>query len=301
MDQSRPPGGRDLSKWLPVIGVVGVVLFLYIQYVVFHCFRIHSSHNPDTSRRVHDVDRTEEQLLVFHLVMLPFAYCFWKCVTTFPGTIPDGAGWDLDATDAGAGGDAETDPAERKHTGERRHCKWCLKFKPDRCHHCRVCNVCVLRMDHHCPWVYNCIGFRNHKYFILLVFYSAVALSIISRNMFESVWWSTRVDVAIPMMLSLIAAYVLASFLLVLVTAFLTFHIWLTSKAMTTIEFCEKALKNKKYDSSVFRLGLYDDICAVLGPNPLLWLLPIGLPEGDGITWRKAAKDLRRASNVSMM
>jgi len=63
-----------------------------------------------------------------------------------------------------------------------------------RCHHCRVCNICVLRMDHHCPWVYNCIGFRNHKYFILLLIYSAIDLIFIAVTMFESVWWSTRID-----------------------------------------------------------------------------------------------------------
>lgn len=49
-------------------------------------------------------------------------------------------------------------------------------------------------MDHHCPWVYNCIGFRNHKYFILLLIYSAIDLIFIAVTMFESVWWSTRID-----------------------------------------------------------------------------------------------------------
>ena len=49
-------------------------------------------------------------------------------------------------------------------------------------------------MDHHCPWVYNCIGFRNHKYFILLLIYSAIDLIFITVTMFESVWWSTRID-----------------------------------------------------------------------------------------------------------
>jgi len=26
-------------------------------------------------------------------------------------------------------------------------------------------------MDHHCPWINNCIGFWNRKYFLLLLIY----------------------------------------------------------------------------------------------------------------------------------
>jgi hypothetical protein len=35
----------------------------------------------------------------------------------------------------------------------KRKCHGCMLYKPDRAHHCAVCGVCVLRMDHHCPWV----------------------------------------------------------------------------------------------------------------------------------------------------
>ncbi|KAJ1792004.1 Palmitoyltransferase zdhhc2, partial [Coemansia sp. RSA 2399] len=61
-----------------------------------------------------------------------------------------------------------------KDNGEPRYCLKCNLPKPDRAHHCSVCGVCVLKMDHHCPWVNNCVGFNNQKAFLLFIAYAAL-------------------------------------------------------------------------------------------------------------------------------
>ncbi len=44
-------------------------------------------------------------------------------------------------------------------------CPDCGVIKTPRSRHCNVCERCVDRFDHHCPWINNCVGKRNHGIF----------------------------------------------------------------------------------------------------------------------------------------
>ncbi|KAL6739354.1 hypothetical protein Aduo_012823 [Ancylostoma duodenale] len=45
-------------------------------------------------------------------------------------------------------------------------CEPCSGYKVPRAHHCSNCGRCSMKMDHHCPWINNCVGHRNHAFFV---------------------------------------------------------------------------------------------------------------------------------------
>lgn len=69
--------------------------------------------------------------------------------------------------------------------GNARYCDRCKCIKPDRTHHCSICQECVLKMDHHCPWVNNCVGYSNYKFFILFLFYAVLYNTYICATSLE--------------------------------------------------------------------------------------------------------------------
>lgn len=282
-------------KFLPVAFVSSNILGLYFIYMQYHCLPRYRAGDYPISSLI--------ELIVFNTVTALLAMCYMWCILIHPGTIPDkdeDTAWEYVQQEQReiVAESGTANPQEWKRSGDRRQCKWCAKYKPDRCHHCRVCRMCILKMDHHCPWIYNCVGFKNHKYFFLLLFYSTVDCNIIVWTMMASVKDALDPDTPFMKMFLLLFGETLAGFLGVVVTAFFGFHIYLTLRSMTTIEFCEKSMKRSGYDANIYDRGPVGNIKAVLGENVFLWFLPCSPPPGRGTSFITEDMRLNRDMEV---
>mmetsp|Transcript_5761 Transcript_5761/g.16378 ORF Transcript_5761/g.16378 Transcript_5761/m.16378 type:complete len:352 (+) Transcript_5761:158-1213(+) len=300
----KPKRFREPQKFLPVAFMAATICGLWAMYVFWHCvplLQLDAVHgHVDTRARF----RGTVELIAFHWFTALLLYCYVMSILVHPGEIPSqDPQWEwLPQHSHSVPENLPMSLQEMKKSGERRHCKWCGKYKPDRCHHCRVCKKCILKMDHHCPWIYNCVGFWNYKYFFLLLVYSGLDCHLIAWTMAESVRSSMSGPAPFSTMFALLFGETLAALLAAFLSLFLAFHVWLMAKAMTTIEFCEKLLPTgggtNPGHASAYDFGPVGNISASLGENPLLWLVPCVQPPGDGLSFAPAVVQARLARTL---
>eukprot|EP00927_Polykrikos_kofoidii_P001893 TRINITY_DN10737_c1_g1_i1.p1 TRINITY_DN10737_c1_g1~~TRINITY_DN10737_c1_g1_i1.p1 ORF type:complete len:349 (-),score=39.53 TRINITY_DN10737_c1_g1_i1:74-1120(-) len=288
-----------LANVLPIFFVLWLIGTIWSLYVGLHLLYLTQLARPlqPGQEDVFDEEmfrRGVIQTAISQFFAFMLFICFGLAVFTDPGSVPENAEWVPDlASRVGPDPEAEGVVApshhEVKNSGAARFCKWCNCFKPDRCHHCRVCRSCILRMDHHCPWIANCVGFRNHKHFLLLGFYGWCSVIFISVTMYESLHRSLVEETTFIRRFLVVFGMTLSVILSTILTCFFTLHVWLVMKATTTIELCEKTYKRKGThvgQQSIYDRGTYRNICDVLGSNPLVWFIPCVAPDGDGLFFK---------------
>lgn len=151
-----------LRSPLPVLFCLCVFLFEAFVYDFVFCGMLLPAADKEHLCRPY--------LVVFNTLWLLAMASFLRTHCADPGRIPEG--WDhfvrasvlKPATNSGWS------------PGQPTRCRKCEgRVRPERAHHCSICHVCVMRMDHHCPWTGNCVGFRNHKFFLLLGCYACLS------------------------------------------------------------------------------------------------------------------------------
>jgi len=206
--------------------------------------------------------------LVFHVLFVLLVICFVRSVYTHPGKIPDLQIWkeaEFGITDKDNNKlvtilqDERMDISShrdfvvrlpvverKKKDNQYRFCTQCSIYKPDRAHHCSRCNQCILRMDHHCPWIANCVGFMNYKFFLLFLVYALTCSIFVLGTTFIRLIHAFRPVIDIEFFLSrdlmVILACSVCLFITIALGIFLSFHLYLTINAMSTIELREKKM-----------------------------------------------------------
>uniref|UniRef100_A0A674GA94 Palmitoyltransferase n=1 Tax=Taeniopygia guttata TaxID=59729 RepID=A0A674GA94_TAEGU len=301
---------RRAFAWLPVLLIALLLLWSYYGYVCELCLdaemlwdsaysggsRPPGGQQKAAAMTVSNPVEKVAYLVVFHILFVLFVWTYWKSVFTLP--IQPGKKFHMSYADQERYENEERPEVQRQilaeiarklpvytrtGSGGIRFCDRCQLIKPDRCHHCSVCAMCVLKMDHHCPWVNNCIGFSNYKFFLLFLAYSLLYCLYIAATVFKYFikYWTGELTNGRSKFHILFLLFVAIMFFVSLMFLF-GYHCWLVSRNRSTLEAFSAPVFQNGPDKNGFNLGFVKNLQQVFGEEKKLWLLPIASSQGDG-------------------
>lgn len=222
---------------------------------------------------------------LFNIFLALALWSHASCTFTDPGTrsSPEWVAW-VSADPARSLQDAMPEPevpANRSYKwapGVVGYCKVCKAYRPERAHHCSWCDMCVLRMDHHCGFVANCVGWRNYKQFLLMNWWASLAslsflCTLSNPSILEALFTLVDVDSEDGVRVAPLLGICVAASLLMVTTGMFCFTFYLACTNMTTIE-------DRFRGTNPYCLPSYfDNLRQTLGPLNFWVLLPVQ-PEG---------------------
>ncbi|KAH7647496.1 DHHC family palmitoyl transferase with a signal peptide and 4 transmembrane domain [Cryptosporidium bovis] len=155
----------------------------------------------------------------------------------------------------------------------KRYCDKCAirRWKPQRAHHCSICNKCIFKMDHHCFLINNCVGFSNQKNYILFLFYLMCSTLV---STFSTVFLLIKYqfhDIRETTHFSLTNMYINLITNIVILFCSITFFIDQIDYILTNSSLIELII-NKRGRETILSKKLH----SIFGENIYFWLVPFG-------------------------
>ncbi|CAG9328006.1 unnamed protein product [Blepharisma stoltei] len=202
----------------------------------------------------------------FHTSLFLMYWSYYKAITTDPGTIPP----NFKITSS------SSSLEENDRIKEEQYCGKCEMERPSRCHHCHICNRCILKMDYHCPFIGNCVGFFNIRYVCQFMVYASIC-SIFVGSCCGHLFVVNEGEASIFTMCGMLSGLGLSAAL----PALAAFDCWLIVNNRSVMELQENTFDNK-YDLGDGKKNIWQ----VCGKSILGYILPINTKyEGDGINY----------------